>query len=85
MPNSTVKAPLILLFKNSAEKYRNEKLPLHMNNLFNRQSLESITDKGLEMNNFSSSEKTSDYSTFCKTATNLYNKDSYILFNPKYL
>ena len=62
----------VLLFKNSAEKYRNEKLPLHMNNLFNRQSLESITDKGLEMNNFALSERTADFSTFCKKKS--YNK-----------
>ena len=56
----------VMLFKNSLEKYRNEKLPLHMNNLCDRGSLETITDKGLEMNNFSSSEKYSDFSTFCK-------------------
>ena len=62
----------VVLFKNSAEKYRNDKLPLHMNNLYDRASLENITDKGLEMNNFSSSEKTSDYSTFCKKKS--YNK-----------
>ena len=62
----------VRLFKNSLEKYRNEKLPLHMNNLYNRQSLESITDKGLEMNNFSSSERTADFSTFCKKKS--YNK-----------
>ena len=62
----------VILFKNSKEKYRNEKLPLHMNNLFNRTSLETITDKGLEMNNFSASEKNSDYSTFCKKKS--YNK-----------
>jgi hypothetical protein len=62
----------VILFKNSKVKYRNEKLPLHMNNLFNRTSLETITDKGLEMNNFSASEKNSDYSTFCKKKS--YNK-----------
>ena len=62
----------VVLFKNSAEKYRNDKLPLHMNNLYDRASLENITDKALEMNNFSTSEKTSDYSTFCKKKS--YNK-----------
>ena len=62
----------VMLFKNSLEKYRNEKLPLHMNNLYNRGSLESITDKGLEMNNFSIGEKNSDFSTFCKKKS--YNK-----------
>ena len=62
----------VMLFKNSLEKYRNEKLPLHMNNLCDRGSLETITDKGLEMNNFSSSEKYSDFSTFCKKKS--YNK-----------
>ena len=43
-----------------------------MNNLYNRTSLEAITDKGLEMNNFSSSEKNSDFSTFGKKKS--YNK-----------
>ena len=62
----------VIKFKNSLEKYRNDKLPLHMNNLYNRASLESITDKGLEMNNFFSSERKSDYSTFCKKKS--YNK-----------
>ena len=62
----------VALFKNSLEKYRNKKLPLHMNRLYNRTSLEAITDKGLEMNNFSESEKNSDFSTFCKKKS--YNK-----------
>ena len=62
----------VMLFKNSLEKYRNEKLPLHMNSLYNRGSLESITDKGLEMNNFSLGEKNSDSSSFCKKKS--YNK-----------
>ena len=62
----------VVLFKYSKEKYRNKKLPLHMNNLYNRGSLEVITDKGLEMNNFFSSERNSDYSTFCKKKS--YNK-----------
>ena len=56
--------PHVLLFKN-AKDINNKKLPTHMNNLFNRQSLETITDKTLQMNNFSISEKNYDFSTFC--------------------
>ena len=62
----------VILFRNLKDIYRNKKLPLHMNNLYNRTSLETITDKGLAMNNFSSSEKTSDFSTFGKQKS--YNK-----------
>ena len=62
----------VILFRNSKEKYRNKNLPLHMNNLYNRTSLETITDKGLEMNNFFLSENNWDFSTFCKKKS--YNK-----------
>ena len=56
--------PHVLLFKNFKD-IQNEKLPTHMNDIFNRQSLETITDKTLKMNNFSKSEKNFDYTTFC--------------------
>ena len=43
----------------------NGKLPLHMHNLYNRGSLEIITEKGLKMNNFAETGSKIDISTFC--------------------
>ena len=64
-------------------------LPSHMNNIFNRASLEIITEKGLKMNNYSESEMKNDYSDFCqkKSFNRLINYDllknekNNILFN----
>ena len=54
-------------FKYMLNKYEeNGKLPLHMHNLFNRGSLEIITEKGLKMNNFSETSSKIDISTFCQ-------------------
>ena len=43
----------------------NGKFPLHMHNLYNRGSLEIITEKGLKMNNFAETDSKIDISTFC--------------------
>ena len=55
------------LFKYSLNKIEEEsKLPSHMNNIFNRGSLEIMTDKGLKMNSYYNSHMRNDYSTFCQ-------------------
>ena len=54
------------LFKYSTNNLEESKLPSHMNHIFNRGSLEIITDKGLKMNNYSKSELKNYYSTFCQ-------------------
>lgn len=42
------------------------KLPSYMHNIFNRGSLQIITEKGLKMNNYSDVGTKNDYSTFCQ-------------------
>ena len=55
--------PLFKYFTNNIEE---SNLPSHMNHIFNRGSLEIITDKGLKMNNYSKSQSKNYYSTFCQ-------------------
>ena len=50
----------------------NGKFPLHMHNLYNRGSLEIITEKGLKMNNYAETGSKIDISTFCPKKS--YNK-----------
>jgi hypothetical protein len=57
------KAPL---FKNMSDKNdKAGKFPSFMHNIFNRGSLQVITEKGLKMNNYSDVGMKNDYSTFC--------------------
>ena len=55
------------IFKYMPNKNDEEgKFPSHMYNIFNRGSLEIMTDKGLKMNNYSNIGTNNDYSTFCQ-------------------
>ena len=55
------------LFKYMQNKNDEEgKFPSHMFNIFNRGSLQIMTEKGLKMNNFSKVNSKNNYSTFCQ-------------------
>ena len=55
------------IFKYMSDKNDEKgKLPSYMHNIFNRGSLEIMTEKGLKMNNFSKADIKNDYSTFCR-------------------
>ncbi len=55
------------IFKYMSNKNDEEgKLPSHMHNIFNRGSLEIMTEKGLKMNNFKNVGTRNEYSTFCQ-------------------
>ena len=53
------------IFKNMSDKFdKDGKLPSFMHNIFNRGSLQMITEKGLKMNSYSDVDMKNDYSTF---------------------
>ena len=59
-----INVPLFKYMQNKNKK--NGKFPSHMQNIYNRSSLEMITEKTLKMNNYSKANTKSDYSTFCQ-------------------
>ena len=59
-----ISVPLFKYMSNKNEE--NGKFPSHMQNIFNRSSLEIMTEKALKMNNYSKVDTKNDYSTFCQ-------------------
>jgi hypothetical protein len=49
-----------------SKKVKNDKLPLYMQNISNRNSMGTFSEKALNMNNFAGSDFKNDYSSFCR-------------------